>query len=125
MSAASKALTSRQCLGGTSIVGRQRRVARAIIRVGRAEASLSNQTLDPMVTTRSRLGGVNRAVALALAIVWLCAGVAGIVLGFVHGPLLLVAIALFAIWYAALWFRVVARSRLLTWRELATPWRSK
>jgi len=83
------------------------------------------QTLDPMVTTRSRLGGVNRAVALALAIVWLCAGVAGIVLGFVHGPLLLVAIALFAIWYAVLWFRVVARSRLLTWRELATPWRSK
>jgi len=27
--------------------------------------------------------------------------------------------------YAALWARVVARSRLLTWRELIVPWRAQ
>jgi hypothetical protein len=57
-------------------------------------------------------------------VVWLGAGVAGIVLGLIHGRLLLVVLALFAISYAVLWFRVVARSRLLTWRELVVPWRA-
>ena len=71
---------------------------------------------------RSKLSRVNRAVALALAVVWLGAGGVGIVLGLIHGQLLLVVIALFAISYAVLWFRVVARSRLLTWRELVAPW---
>ena len=78
-----------------------------------------------MVSTRSDLGGVNRAVALGLALVWLSAGLAGTVLGFLHGRLLLVALSLVAIGYAFLWFRVVARSRLLTWRQLASPWRGE
>jgi hypothetical protein len=73
---------------------------------------------------RGKLSSVNRAIALALAVVWLGAGVAGIVLGLIHGRLLLVVLALFAISYAVLWFRVVARSRLLTWRELVVPWRA-
>ena len=77
------------------------------------------------MSTRSGLGGVNRAVALVLALVWLCAGVAGTILGFVQGRLLLVVLSLVAIGYAVLWFRVVARSRLLTWRGLATPWRGE
>jgi len=74
---------------------------------------------------RSKLSRVNRAIALALAVVWLGAGGVGIVLGLIHGQLLLVVIALFAISYAVLWFRVVARSRLLTWRELIAPWRAQ
>lgn len=74
---------------------------------------------------RSRLSIVNRAIALALAVVWLGAGVVGIVLGLIHGQLLLVLLALFAISYAVLWVRVVAHSRLLTWRELVAPWRAQ
>ena len=77
------------------------------------------------MANRSTLSGVNRVVALALAIVWLCAGVAAIVVGVAHAQWLLVAVALTAICYALLWLRVVARSRLLTWRELAAPWRAK
>ena len=75
------------------------------------------------MATRSDPHGVNRAVALALALVWLCAGTMGTILGFAGGRLLLVILSLVAIAYAILWFRVVARSRLLTWRELAWPWR--
>ena len=74
---------------------------------------------------RGKLSIVNRAIALALAVVWLGAGVVGIVFGLMHGHLLLVVLALFAISYAFLWFRVVARSRLLTWRELVVPWRAQ
>lgn len=74
---------------------------------------------------RGKLSSVNRAIALALAVVWLGAGVVGIVLGLIHGQLLVVVLALFAIFYAVLWFRVVARSRLLTWRELVVPWRAQ
>jgi hypothetical protein len=78
----------------------------------------------PTVANRRGLPGVNRVVALALAAIWLCAGVAGIVVGVAYGRWLLVTFAIFAVWYAVLWFRVVARSRLLTWRELAAPWRA-
>ena len=74
------------------------------------------------MANRGTLGGVNRAVAVVLAFVWLSAGIAGIVLGVAHGRWVLVAVAVLAISYAGLWFRVVARSRLLTWRELVAPW---
>ena len=77
------------------------------------------------MAVRGKLSIVNRAIALALAVVWLGAGVAGIIFGLIHGPLLLVVPALFAIMYAVLWFRVVARSRLFTWRELVVPWRAQ
>jgi hypothetical protein len=53
------------------------------------------------------------------------AGIAGIVLGFIHSQVLLVLLALFAILYAILWIRVVVRSRLLTWRALVAPWRAE
>jgi predicted branched-subunit amino acid permease len=74
---------------------------------------------------RSKISNVNRAIALALALVWLGAGVVGIVLGLIHDQVLLVGFALFAISYAVLWFRVVTRSRLLSWRELIVPWRDQ
>ena len=77
------------------------------------------------MANRSSVRGVNRAVALLLAVVWFAAGVIGIVFGVVQSRWLLVAIALFAIWYALLWLRVVARSRLLTWRDLAAPWHER
>ena len=74
---------------------------------------------------RSKLSDVNIAIALALAFVWLGAGVVGIVFGLINDQVLLVGLALFAISYAVLWFRVVTRSRLLTWRELIVPWRDQ
>jgi hypothetical protein len=75
------------------------------------------------MTTRIGVRGVNRVVALALALIWLGAGVIGIFGGVIYGQPLLVALSFLAIGYAALWFRVVVRSRLLTWRELVAPWR--
>jgi hypothetical protein len=74
---------------------------------------------------QGKLSTDNRAIALALAVVWLSAGLAGIVLGLIKGHFLLAVLALFAISYAVLWFRAVARSRLLTWRELLVPWRAQ
>jgi hypothetical protein len=72
---------------------------------------------------RSKLSDVNIVIALALAFVWLGAGVVGIVFGLINDLVLLVGLALFAISYAVLWFRVVTRTRLLTWRERSVPWR--
>jgi len=69
--------------------------------------------------------GVNRATALVLALVWMCAGIAGVVLGVLYGRWLLAASGAFAIGYAVLWLRVVARSRLLSWRDIGAPWRSR
>lgn len=73
---------------------------------------------------QGKLSIINRAIAFALAVVWLGAGAGGIVFGLIHDQLLPVVLALFAILYAVLWFRAMARSRLFTWRELVVPWRS-
>jgi hypothetical protein len=75
--------------------------------------------------TRGNLSRVNRGVAFSLALVWLGAGITGIVLGLSRGNVSLLVVALAAVVYAVLWIRVAARSRLLTWRELATPWRNE
>ena len=72
---------------------------------------------------KSKVTGINRFIALLLAIVWLCAGIAGMFLAFVHGHLLLAFLALFALVYAMLWLRVFARARLVRLSELALPWR--
>ena len=77
------------------------------------------------MVNRNTVGGINRVVALFLATVWLCGGVAGVVLGYIHDRWLLMSIGVLALWYALLWSRVVARSQLLTWRELAVPWRRR
>jgi hypothetical protein len=60
-----------------------------------------------------------------LSLVWACAGVTGLVAASVYRRWLLVVPALFALWYAVLWARVVARARLLSWREIAVPWRAR
>jgi hypothetical protein len=72
---------------------------------------------------RKNLSPLNRAVALVLAFVWLGLGVVGVVFSLVQRRLLIAVLSSLAIWYAVLWFRVFARSRLLTWREIAAPWR--
>jgi hypothetical protein len=74
---------------------------------------------------RGKLGHINRAVAAILSLVWACAGIAGLVAAYAYGRWVLALAALFALWYAALWAHVVARGRLLTWREIAVPWRAR
>jgi hypothetical protein len=68
--------------------------------------------------------GFSRLVALVLALVWLSAGLFGLVLGVMRQHFLLIALSLLALSYAFLWLRVVARSRLLSWRGFVFPWRT-
>jgi len=82
----------------------------------------SDSVIAPIVTIRRSVIAVHRIVALALAFVWLGASAAGIALGVVQGRWLFAVIAVFALWHAILWFRVVARARLLTLSELVAPW---
>ena len=82
-------------------------------------------TLEGSSMNRNNVRGINRVVALMLATVWFCAGVGGVVLGYLHHRWLLMSIGVFALWYGVLWCRVVVRSQLLTWRELAVPWRRR
>jgi hypothetical protein len=72
---------------------------------------------------RTKLGSINRLVAVILALVWGAAGVAGLVVAYVFGHWVAAVAALFAFWYALLWVWVVVHARLLTWGEIATPWR--
>ena len=72
---------------------------------------------------KSSVTGVNRFIALLLAIVWLCAGMTLLVIAFVDRRALLALLGLIAIIYAMLWLRVFARARLVRFSELALPWR--
>jgi len=74
---------------------------------------------------RTKLGSINRSVAAVLAVVWACAGAAGLVAAYIYGAWAAAVAAVFALWYAVLWVRVVAQARLLTWSEFATPWRAR
>ena len=77
------------------------------------------------MVNRNKVRGLNRGVALLLATIWFCSGAAGVVLGYIHNRWLLMSFGVVALWYALLWSRVVVRSQLLTWRELAVPWRRR
>jgi hypothetical protein len=74
---------------------------------------------------RSKLGSINRFVAVVLALVWAGAGVAGLAVAYLYGAWVAAVAAAFAFWYAILWARVVAQARLLTWSEFAMPWRAR
>lgn len=67
--------------------------------------------------------GINRVVAFLLATIWFCAALVGLAVALVGGHLLFALLALFAMGYGMLWFRVYARGRLVRWSELALPWR--
>ena len=67
--------------------------------------------------------GVNRVVALALACAWIGGGAGGIMVAMRAGRPWLALLSLFALGYGIVWLCVFARSRLLTWSEIAMPWR--
>jgi hypothetical protein len=72
---------------------------------------------------RKRLSGLDTAVAVILALIWLSGGLAGLVLGFMHGRWLLVFISPFALIYSRAWVAVAIRGQLLTWKKVVAPWR--
>jgi len=74
---------------------------------------------------RTKLGHINRFVAVILTLGWAGAGVAGLVAAYVSGRWLVALAALFALWYAVLWARVVVQARWLAWIEVARPWRAR
>ena len=71
---------------------------------------------------RRKIVGVHRAAAVLLVLVWFTAGSVGLFLGFAREAWLLAALSVCAIAYAAIWLRVVATRRLLSWREVLFPW---
>lgn len=73
----------------------------------------------------AKLGSINRFVAATLALVWACAGIAGLIVAFTYGMWVAAVAGVFALGYAVLWARVAIRARLLTWGEFATPWRAR
>jgi hypothetical protein len=93
--------------------------------IARGGSAVNSVSLGPVVPTRRELSSVNRMVALVLAVIWLCAGIGAIVVGFMQARWLVVVLGVFALWYALLWLRVVSRRRLLTWAELVVPWRTR
>jgi hypothetical protein len=66
-----------------------------------------------------------RIVGAVLAMVWLCAGVLGLVFGAIEQHWLLVVAGLMAAWYGVMWFYVARQGRRLTLREALMPWRLK
>ncbi|HEY2862057.1 MAG TPA: hypothetical protein VGK37_00375 [Casimicrobiaceae bacterium] len=72
-----------------------------------------------------KLDGANRVLAFVLAFVWLAAAISAIVSGVTRMRPTLVVLGVLALGYAVLWMRVAATRRLLTWSELAVPWRRR
>ena len=66
-----------------------------------------------------------RIVGGSLAVVWICAGLAALVIGVLTPHWLLIIVGLAALWYGALWVCVARRGRQLTAREALMPWRIK
>lgn len=64
-----------------------------------------------------------RIVSGVLALVWLGAGFAALVVAVNTSQWLPGVIGFAALWYALLWVRVVRLGRLLTVRETLIPWR--
>ena len=66
-----------------------------------------------------------RTVGGMLAVVWLGAGVAAVVVAVLASRRLLVGPGLLALWYGVVWARAVQQGRLLEDREWLWPWRAQ
>jgi len=67
------------------------------------------------------LSAVDRAIAFALALVWI--GLLGIWFGWRHGRWAGLTIGILGLWYGILLARAVRKGRRLYWRECVWPWR--
>ena len=69
------------------------------------------------------LSAVDRAIAFALALVWIGAGRVGTWFGLRNGRWAGLIIGVISLWYGILWARAVQKGRRLHWRESIWPWR--
>lgn len=76
-----------------------------------------------MVKHNLTLSAVDRAIAFALTLVWIGAGLVGTWFGMRHGSWAGLIIGVLGLWYGILWARAVRKGRRLHWRESAWPWR--
>lgn len=70
-----------------------------------------------------KLSRTNRIVALALALIWIIAGIGAVALGLNGRRWMLLLIGMVAIWYGFVWVRVVREARKLQWSEALRAWR--
>jgi uncharacterized membrane protein len=75
--------------------------------------------------SRKQSPRILRIVSALLALVWLGAGFASIVLAVSSSHWLFGIVGVAALWYGFLWVRVVRLGRQLTIRETLMPWRDK
>lgn len=76
-----------------------------------------------VIQGQGKLRGSSRVAALLLAGIWLSGGLVALVLGCEQRHWLAVLLGSVATAYGLLWLTVAARGRLLSWRELLSPWR--
>jgi hypothetical protein len=74
--------------------------------------------------TARKLSKLERALAVILALIWICGGLVALYATLIHSQWSLSLCALIAVAYGLAWTRVAVLSRLLTWPKLFTPWRS-
>ena len=75
------------------------------------------------MSARTRSPRTVRIVSGLLALVWLGAGFAAIVVAVSASRWLLGFLGLAALWYGLIWVRVMRQARQLTVREALMPWR--
>ena len=69
------------------------------------------------------LNKTDRIIALALAVIWMTAGIIAVALGLSKHRWLLPALGAVAIWYGLVWIRAVREGRKLKWSEALRLWR--
>ena len=72
-----------------------------------------------------KLSKLERALALFLALAWVCGGCVAPDAALTHSRWLMAIVAVAAIAYGIAWARVAAFARLLSWSELVFPWRRR
>ena len=84
-------------------------------RSGRAQVS-------PLESHLPNLSLSNRIMAILIAAICICAGVAMIVLGMRNGTWILMLLGPFGVWYGIAWVRVAHKGRLPGGRLRLNPW---
>jgi 1,4-dihydroxy-2-naphthoate octaprenyltransferase len=71
--------------------------------------------------TKIAVSKLDRGVAVGLAIIFIAAGITGIVMGVAKYQWLLVLIGLVSIWWGSVWTRVAVKGRRLQFSEILWP----
>jgi hypothetical protein len=71
--------------------------------------------------TKSTLSKLDRGIAVGLAVIFIAAGITGIIMGIARYHWLLVLIGLVSVWWGSVWTRVAAKGRRLQFLETLWP----